>query len=210
MSLRLVALTGIVALSLSACGEPAPADKTAGEAAATSATAPAEAANADFDLASVPLSTADLAPSPYFAAPAGYRAEESGDIRATQFPIWLGDRFQIVEGDVHWTRIGAEDGKTLSRTEVERAVETAVLAAGGVKVGSGQVPESAASALPETMRQELLSALGDNTNSPTTDYVIRRADKTIWVHSVVSIEVAHLTVVDAPPLAPAAPGPASN
>ena len=209
MSLRLVALTSIAALSLSACGEPAPADKAAGEAASTPATAPATASS-DFDLALVPLSTADLAPSPYFTVPAGYRAEDSGDIRATQFPIWLGDRFQIVEGDVHWTRIGAEDGKTLSRTEVARAIEAAVLAAGGVKVGSGQVPESAASALPEAMRQDLLSALGDNTNSPTTDYVIRRADKTIWVHSVVSIEVAYLTVVDALPLAPAAPGSASN
>lgn len=206
MSIRPYALAAaltLAALNLAGCGEPEASKST--EAASTAApTETAAAPTAAFDLAAVPVSTAPLAPSPYFSAPAGYRVEESGAIPATAFPIWLGGAFQTVEGDVHWTRIGAEPGKTLSRLEVSRAVEAQVMAAGGVKIASGQVPQSAADALPEAMRHELLSALGDNTNSPTTTYVIRRADKTIWVHSVVSIEVAYLSVVDAPPFVPTA------
>jgi OOP family OmpA-OmpF porin len=202
MSLRLkpvmfAVVAPLVVLSLAACGKSEPAQAPAAEAAAVAA----PAAPATFDLSGVPVSTAPLAPSPYFSAPAGYRVEAQGAIQKTAFPIWLGNRFQTVEGDVHWMRIGAESGKTLSRVEVSRAFDVMVQAAGSVKVASGQVSEAAVSALPETMRQELLDALGDNTNSPTMTYVIRRADKTIWVHSVVSIEVAYLSTVDAPPFA---------
>lgn len=190
----------LAALSLTACGQPEAAKAPATE----PTTATPEAAPATFDLSAVPVSTAPLGASPYFTVPAGYRAEATGVIQATRFPIWTGAGFQTVEGDVHWTRIGETPGKTLSRLEVERAIEAQVLAAGGVRVASGQVPEAVVAALPEATRTELLDALGDNTNSPTTTYVIRRADKTIWVNAVVSIEVAYLSVVDSAPfVAPA-------
>jgi len=208
MSFRLSPmLVAVAALSVAACGQPEAAK--APEAPAAAVTPEAPVAPATFDLAAVPVSTAPLGASPYFSAPAGYRAEDLGVIPATAFPIWLGGGFQTVEGDVHWTRIGAEPGRTLSRLEVARSVEAMVAAAGGVKIASDQVPGSAYSALPEAQRTELLSALGDVTNSPTTTYVIRRADKTIWVHSVVSIEVAYLSVVDGPAfVAPADSPPA--
>lgn len=193
-----LAAVSAVALSLAACGRSETAEAPAAAPVATTApTAPATPAA--FDLSAVPVSTAAMAPSPYFTAPAGYRIEDQGAIQKTEFPIWLGSGFQTVSGDVHWMRIGAESGKTLSRVEVSRAFDAMVEAAGGVKVVSGQVPEAAAMAVPQATRQELLSALGDNTNSPTTTYIIRRADKTIWVHAVVSIEVAYLSVVDAAP-----------
>lgn len=191
-------LLTLAALSLASCGkpeEPASAPSAREAAASTANSAPAPT----FDLAAVPVSTAPLAPYPYLAAPAGYRAEASGDLRGTVFPIWQGGAFQTVEGDVHWTRIGAEPGQTLSRLQVQRAFDDAVSDAGGVRVASGQVPESAYAALPDAMRQELLDALGDLGNSPVTTYVIRRADRTIWVHAVVSIEVAYLSIIDAPP-----------
>lgn len=123
-------------------------------------------------------------------------------IPGTTFPIWLGGSFQMVQGDVHWMRWGAEPGKTLSREDVAGATDAMVTAAGGVKIVSGQISETAYRGLTEAKRTELLSAFGDVTNSPTTTYVIRRADKTIWVHSVVSIEVAYLSVIDAPPFVP--------
>ena len=193
-------LLSVVALSLAACGNPeepaaAPsADATAG------AQPPAEApAPATFDLSAVPVSTAPLAPYPYLGAPEGYRVEASGDLRGADFPIWLGGGFQTVEGDVHWTRIGTEPGQTLSRAQVQRAFDAAVAAAGGVRIASGQIPQTAYAGLPEVMRQQLLDALGDVGNSPATTYVIRRADRTIWVHAVVSIEVAYLSIIDAPP-----------
>lgn len=194
-------LLTFAALSLAACGSPEepasapPADAAAGAAASSDQAA----APATFDLSAVPVSTATLAPYPYLAVPAGYRAEDSGDIRGALFPIWLGSGFQTVEGDVHWTRIGTELGQTLSRTQVQRGFDDAVAAAGGVRIASGDIPQSAYTALPEAMRLELLSALGDLGNSPATTYVIRRADRTIWVHAVVSIEVAYLSIIDAPP-----------
>ena len=206
MSFRLSPmLVAVSALSVAACGQPEAAK--APEAPAAAVTPETPVAPAAFDLAAVPVSTAPLGASPYFSAPAGYRVEESGAIPATAFPIWLGGGFQTVEGDVHWTRIGAEPGRTLSRLEVARSVDAMVAAAGGVKIASGQVPGSAYGALPEAQRTELLNAFGDVTNSPTTTYVIRRADKTIWVHSVVSIEVAYLSVVDAPAFAAPADSP---
>lgn len=199
--MRVVAVSSLAALSfaavsLAACGRPEPQQAPAAPEEAS--TAPS-AAQATFDLSGVPVSTASLTSSPYFAAPAGYRVEAQGDIQKTRFPIWLGSGFQTVDGDVHWMRISAESGKTLSRTEVQSAFDTMVHDAGGVMIASGRIPESASRTLPEALRQELLDALGDYTNSPTTTYVIRRADKTIWVHAVVSIEVAYLSTVDAPP-----------
>lgn len=201
----LLAAVSAVALSLAACGRSETAEAPAVAPAATTAPA-AQTTPATFDLSGVPVSTAAMAPSPYFTAPAGYRVEDQGTIQKTEFPIWLGSGFQTVEGDAHWMRIGAEDGKTLSRVDVSRAFDAMVAAAGGVKIASGQVPNAAVSALPEAMRQELLDAMGDNTNSPTTTYVIRRDDKTLWVHAVVSIEVAYLSVVETAPFA--APPPA--
>lgn len=193
----------LAALSLAACGQPE-AEKAPAVEASTATTPEAPVAPAAFDLSVVPVSTAPLGAAPYFTVPAGYRTEATGVIQATAFPVWTGSGFQTVEGDVHWTRIGEEPGKTLSRLEVARAIEAQVTAAGGVQVASGQVPESAVAALPELTRTELLDALGDNTNSPTTTYVIRRADKTLWVNSVVSIEVAYLSVVESAPfVAPA-------
>lgn len=192
------AAVSAVALSLAACGRSGTAETPAAAPASTAAPG-AQTTPAAFDLTGVPVSTSPLAPSPYLTAPAGYRVEARGAIRKTRFPIWLGSGFQTVEGDVSWMRIGPESGETLSRVEVSRAFDAMVEAAGGVKIASGQVPGAAVSALPEVMRQELLDALGDNTNSPTTTWVIRRADRTLWVHAVVSIEVAYLSVVDAAP-----------
>ncbi|NBW08871.1 MAG: hypothetical protein EBR82_12685 [Caulobacteraceae bacterium] len=200
MSFRLkpalaLAAASLAVLALAACGRSDTAEAPAGpDTKATTAAAPAS-----FDLSGVPVSTAPLAAPPYFTAPAGYRVEAEGALQKTRFPIWLGSGFQTVDGDVHWMRIAAESGKTLSRTEVQAAFDGMVRDAGGVMIASGRIPRSAADAVPEEMRQDLLDALGDFTNSPTTTWVIRRADKTIWVHAVVSIEVAYLSTVDAPP-----------
>lgn len=192
------AAVSLASLSLAACGQSEPAPKApANEAAAT-----APKATATFDLSGVPVSTAPLAAAPpYFSAPDGYRVEASGAVPATVFPVWLGGDFQLVEGNVHWSRLSAVDSKAFSRVALSRAIDAMVKSAGGVEVASGQASQAAVNALPEAMRQELLDALGDHTNSPTTTYVIRRADKTIWVHVVVSVEVAYLSTVDAPPYA---------
>lgn len=191
-------LLTVAALSLAACGNPRePASAPPAPEAATPA--PDAAPNPPFNLTAVPVSTAPLPPYPYLTAPAGYRIEASGDLRGTEFPIWQGAAFRTVEGDLHWTRIGAEPGQTLSRPQVQRAFDQAVAAAGGVRIASGQIPQSAYMDLPEATRQGLLDALGDIGNSPATTYVIRRADRTIWVHAVVSIEVAYLSIIDAPP-----------
>ena len=212
MKLNAALILSAAALGLAACGgsdEPAAADAPAVEAAGTGAEAPATAdapaaTPAAFDLSQVPVSTAALGAFPYIAVPAGYGVRDDTTMDLAAFPIWTGAAFQIVEGKVYMATSSTPDEKTYSRLEFQRAVENAVKALGGVQVANSDAPNPVIEELPRDLRNDMRLGLGSIYGNPITSYVIRRADKTIWVQVVSDSNHASWTVVDGPPPPPPA------
>lgn len=199
-------LLSALALGVSACGgspEEAPAaDAAATDTAATEAAAPAGGAAAPaaatFDIASVPVSTATLPAFPYVAVPAGYQVRNEATMDLAAFPIWTGAAFQTVEGKVHMASSATPDGKTYSRLEFTRSVENAVKALGGVQITSSEAPIPVIDELPQSLRGDMSLGFGPVFGNAITTYVIRRADRTIWVHLVSDSNHATWAVIDGP------------
>lgn len=193
-------------LSLGACGagegEASGASAEVGPTASAAASAgPSQAAPGAFDQAAVPVSTATLGAFPYFSLPDGYvrTGEEAHDFFA--FPFWVNGAFQTVEGKVHMSMIEPEDDKRFSRVELQRNIEAVINQAGGVKVSEAPVPIAAINALGDQMISDTTAGTGDIYNNAIATYVIRRADKTIWVHFDAGGSSAGLTVAETAPLA---------
>ena len=106
--------------------------------------------------------------------------------------------FQMVEGKVYMARSGTPDEKTYSRLEFERGLQKAVEAAGGVRVASSEPTSEAIDEIPETIRQDMRLGMGPMHGNPFTSYVIRRADRTIWLQVVSDSHNSAWAVVEAP------------
>lgn len=196
------------ALLAAACGDRGASvdeNATAAEApaveapAANETAAPATAASADFDISAVPVSSVALGEFPYLSLPDGYTGTMARSPDFATYPFWNGERFQMVEGRLWMTRISYEQGKTFSEVELRRNIEHMVTAAGGVKVAEGQIPREIGDNLDKALQQETFIGLGDYLNRPTTTYVIRQADKIIWVALNISHDVGALAVLQAAP-----------
>lgn len=196
------------ALLAAACGQrgasvdenATPPEAPVAEAPATpEAAQPAAAASADFDVSTVPVSTVALGEFPYLSLPDGYVESLNRSPDFAIYPFWNGERFQMVEGRLSMIRIGYRSGKTFSQVELRRNIEHMVMAAGGVKIAEGQIPSEIAKALDKTLQQETYIGLGDYLNQPTTTFVIRQADKTIWVGLNLSTNGGGLAVMQAQP-----------
>src|SRR5690606_27897945 len=155
------------------------------------------AASVDFDISAVPISSVPLGEFPYLSLPDGYVGTMSRSPDFARYPFWNGERFQIVEGRLWMTRISYDQDKTFSDIELRRNIEHMVMAAGGVKVAEGQIPREIGNALDKTLQQETYVGLGDYLNRPTATYVIRQADKTIWIGLNISQNVGALAVMQA-------------
>nr|WP_312991299.1 hypothetical protein [Brevundimonas diminuta] len=178
--LRLASVLTIAtsALLVAACDNKAPEQTE-------TATAPAEGASAaagPFDVNSVALSTASLGDFPYLRLPEGYKPQNSEAHDFADFPFWTGARFEMIEGRVHQTQITNDTGKSFSRLELLRNMEHALKEAGAVRIFDGQIPSDAAHALPEAVQMAALNGIGDIYNGPSQTWVIRQADRTVWVH----------------------------
>ena len=198
------------ALTLAACGSgnEAPAEtpsdpggeSQAAAADAAEAGASADAADGAFDPASVPVSTASLGAFPYFSLPDGYvrTGEETHDFFV--FPFWVNGAFVPVEGRVHMSMIEPEDDRRFSRLELQRNIEAVIQRVGGVKVSEAPVPIEAINALGDQTISDTTAGTGDIYNNAVATYVIRRADRTIWVHFDGGSSTAGLTVAETAPL----------
>lgn len=185
-----------LALSLAACGQQKePAAQPTIEAAGT-ATSGAPASSQGFDVSSVALSNAPLGAFPYIRLPVGYAQANQGTEAFADFPFWSGARFETIEGQVHQAQLVAESGKSFSRLELLRNLQQALTSAGAVKIFDGQIPSSAAENLPKAMQLSALEGLGDIYNSPSETWVIRRADKTLWVHLLVGSNTGAWSIVE--------------
>lgn len=205
MSMKTAALALAVGLALMGCSKkqdeatapptadaPAATSDAAATPAATTDAAPAAAAPAaaHFDIDAFPVSDKPLPAWPYVALPAGYvfnyadnLASRSKDL--ARVPVWTGGQLLWVEGRVFSDKIDNADGKTYSRFEVRKNVQLAIEALGGVRVSERSLDEPTYKANEkelEDFRQEfsrMQSAYWYDSDADT--YVIRRADKAVWV-----------------------------
>lgn len=204
-------------LSLAACQKPAASTEAAaapgGAPAATSTTpaatgaepaaeaaTPATPADAGFDIESVPVSNAALGEFPYFALPDGYQAmNKPVDMDYARFPFWTGRGFEWVEGRSHESSIEAADGKTWSEFELRKNLETLLASVGAVKVASSRIPREWSDKLEDDTKQGHIEGLGDIYNEAATVYVIRRADRNIWIHFVTTSAMGNWLVMETKP-----------
>ena len=171
--------------------EPAAPAPAAAEPAAPAAAAPAAAApGARFDLAAIPVSTAALPAWPYLAPPAGYEFDDADRLERrtkdlARIPVWTGGQLLWVEGKVFSDGIDNADGKTFSRFELAKGLREQIEALGGVRVSERSYDRDFYTANEKALddfRQEfddLQDAYWYDKDVDT--YVIRRADKAIWI-----------------------------
>lgn len=220
-SRRALLLPGMLALVMAGCGGAAPEAEMQSEVDAASAgitDAPEgqadpidsaedggdpgdEAADDTFDINSLPLSTAPLGDLPYFTLPEGYR--ESGGRNTLQLDfgelaLWVGDRFQIAEGQVYATgiRVQRGSGKQYSALEVARNLEHAVTSLGGVEVFSGEIPRQVRSddGIEAVMRAYPTESRCRD-NNPVQVFGLRRDDGNVWVRTCTAQNFAGLIVL---------------
>lgn len=166
----------------------APAEAPATTTQAPAATAVAPAASV-FDINSIPVSDKPLPAWPYVALPAGYRygnedlAAQSKDL--ARVPLWTGGQLLWLEGKTFSDSIRSDEGKTFSKFEVRKNLQQAIDVLGGVRLGERSYDETVYEANEKALsdfRQEF-DRIRDGYwyDADTETYVIRRADKAIWV-----------------------------
>ena len=198
-----LALAAALAGSLSACGSKDPAAGQTTETAAAdvptpSTTAPAAppeaaatpAASAAFDLSTVPVSSANLGQFPYLNKMHGYKFNVPSDSVGYSFErsyVYDGTNLVPVEGKVVRRAYLATDDKTkASDLMISRNYEDLIKGLGGVKVSSGKVSDAVVEKLG---RDEFDKHRGNLETSKEVDtYVIRQANKEVWVQVMPYIE----------------------
>lgn len=189
-----VALTACKKPEAAAAAEaPAAADAPAAQPAADTAPAAAPAATAAaaaFDIGAIPVSDKPLTAWPYVALPAGYEFDYADNLASrskdlARVPVWTGGQLLWVEGKVFSDEIDNSDGKTYSRFEVRKNVQQAIEALGGVRITERSFDEATYKA-----NEKALSDFGQEFSrmqnaywydADADTYVIRRADKAIWI-----------------------------
>ncbi|MDI6623453.1 MAG: OmpA family protein [Brevundimonas sp.] len=153
-----------------------------------------------FDLSTVPVSAAPLGAFPYFSLPDGYVSTGEVTHDFFSFPFWVKGAFRAVEGKVYMSMIEPEDDQQFSRLELQRNIEAVINRAGGIKISQAPVTTEAINALGDQTISDTTAGTGDIYNNEVATYVIRRADKTIWVHFDAGNSSAGLTVAETAPL----------
>lgn len=95
---------------------------------------------------------------------------------------------------IAWSRWKARSGRRTSAPRrarhsriwsLQRNIESVVSSLGGKKIFDGRIPEEAGQKIKEWPRDFALkynSGLGDIWNNPAQVFVVRRADRNIWIH----------------------------
>ncbi len=156
-----------------------------------------------FDPASVPLSDAPLGELPFFSLPQGYAPQNAPHPRAwARFPFRMGDGVHWVEGPSWSARIvtdsEAAPDKAFSALEVQRNFDGVITAAGGRKVYEGTLLRDIyyGPQLEGEIGGGFIDAVNGEQDAPTTVYVLRQANRTVWVQLAVDSNGAGLVVVD--------------
>ncbi len=231
MSMKTAVLALAVGLSLVACkkqDDAAAAAASSGAAAASEAAAAsaqpaaaeatpvAEAATpavAIFDINTIPASDKPLPAWPYVSLPAGYQFYYTEDLPSrtkdlARVPLWTGGQLLWLEGKVFSDAIDNVDGKTYSKFEVRKNVQQAIEGLGGVRLAEHSLDEATFKANESALddfRGEF-DRIGDAYwyGNDADTYLVRRADKAIWIVFHSSNSRGGLMVAEGPlPEAPA-------
>lgn len=160
--------------------------------------------DAGFSVESVPVSGHALGAFPYLGMPEGYHhpGRPVPDNEFDQVAFWTGDRLEWVEGRVHRSLIRAERGKSFSRLELIRNVDHQVEQAGGVRVTESRVPAEIVKEW--DAGQAGRTGRGDVYNHPVLTWLIRQADRNIWVGMVATNSGASWTIAETEAFVPTA------
>lgn len=135
-----------------------------------------------FDINAIPVSDKPLGAFPYFELPEGYynyNKHKAADYDVAYF--WVGDHFERPEGKIFYDYIRAKEGKSYSDLELTKNLDAVIIAAGGVKITEMKIPSDSVSAIPQNNKLKYMHGYGFQGSMVTTTYLIRRADKNIWV-----------------------------
>ena len=202
--------TATAAADANATQTEAPAVETSPAATEAPAAKPAVVA---FDIDKIPVSDKPLPAWPYIALPAGYHYHEADDLAGqskdlARVPVWTGGQLLWVEGKTFSDAIRSDEGKTYSKFEVRKNLQQAIEALGGVRLAERSFDETVWDANEkdlEDFRQEfhrIRDAYWYDADADT--YVIRRADKAIWIVAQIRNDDGGIMVAEGPlPEAPA-------
>lgn len=165
---------------------------------APEAKAPASAQAEPFDMASVPVTDKPPGEWPYVSVPEGYEWDDPKTLDLSRVPFWTGDRLEFIEGKVFMSRLKASGEKNFSRFEVLKRVDDALRAQGATKITTSKVPKSVIDAdLPENFGTEFYAgAAGYYGDQEVSTYLIRHADRAIWIKVFGDINDASLLVAE--------------
>src|SRR3546814_4191163 len=121
-----------------------------------------------------------------------------------RFPFGTGQAFEWVEGRSCEAAIAAADGKTWSEFELRKNLEALLESVGAVKVTSSKIPAEWIDKLEDDTTPGHIEGIGDISNEAATVYVIRRADRNIWVHFVTNRAMSHWNILETAPFEPTA------
>lgn len=159
-----------------------------------------------FDTSALSSSSVALGELPFFSLPQGYAPQNSASKRAwARFPFRIGDGVHWEEGPSWSARIVADTSaaadKTFSALEVQRNFDGVLAAAGGHKVFEGKLLRDIyyGPQLEDEIGGGFIDAVNMDQDAATTVYVVRQADRTVWVQLAVDSNGAGLVVLDAVP-----------
>lgn len=188
---RLLAIA-ITATALAACqpsdtpppssaDDSAPADQAPLDAPADTAAASAASA---FDIDAVPLSTAALGDFPFVTLAEGCSFDAAAP-RHARAPYWTGDRIEWVEGPTVASYIATEGAADCGFANVVANMDAVIGRLQGVKVNASRMSAAAFKQInDEGALARLEAGLQGASGNPLATWLVRQADRQIWVQVV--------------------------
>lgn len=182
----------------------APADNSADNADVDTDATPALV---PFDISTVPVSDKPLPEWPYIVLPEGYELDSADDIAKrskdlARVPVWTGSQLLWVEGRTFSDEIENVEGKSFSKFEVRKNLQQAVEALGGVRLSERTFDQETYKANEKDVadfRQEFSKVRDAYWYDKDADtFLIRRADKAIWVVASITNSYAGIMVAEGP------------
>ena len=158
-----------------------------------------------FDVQGVPSGSAALGELPFVAMPDGYGIINKPSIRAfARFPVRMGEGLHWVEGATWAGRLGIarerRRDKEFSALELRRNLEAVLEQAGAHRVFEGPLQrELYYGSLEQEIGQGFIDGVNLDADIPTSVYVIRQPDRTVWVQLSIGARQAAMVVIDAQP-----------
>lgn len=99
------------------------------------------------------------------------------------------DHYEKPEGKIFYNRITAKAGKTYSDLELAKNLDEVVTGVGGVKVSEMKIPADSVKNVPANNGLKYMDGYGFVSSQVTTVYLLRRADRNIWLQLTLPMTV---------------------